>query len=152
VKRPTLAEGLMALGVAALAAKLLPGCAATVSRLDTLVALNNAAVADLESARAAHERELLAAYHLREARCPPLPDEARVMCRHAAETEALAELAPARARLAGLVLLEHTVADSLEAAAQCRRDKLTCEAGKLDQAEGPLSEVRALLAADGGAP
>jgi len=127
-------------------------CAATVSRLDTLAALNNAAVAGLEAARTAHEQRLLAAYHRREERCPPLPDDVRAMCRHEAETGALAELAPARARLAGLVLLEHTVADALGAAAQCRRDRLSCEAGKLDQAEGPLSTVRAGLATDGGAP
>jgi uncharacterized protein YgbK (DUF1537 family) len=131
----------------------LVGCASTPDRLQLAIALNNATVAALDAAKAAHEAKLTADYLRRSGACPPESGEARRACVLQAGREALAALAPEETRLLDLQLAQRAAAAALEEAKKCRDEKKACESSALTSAEKPLERVLTdIHSIDGGAP
>lgn len=127
------------------------GCASAPDPLRVATLANNTASAALEGARQRHETALALAIRSRAAVCRELPQGERTACRLAAAQAAAEAARPERERLAYLVLLEGAVADAIETADACRRQRLACEGSALEAAERDLGLLRAGLA-QGGPP
>lgn len=131
-----------------------PACGPPPDPLASLVALNNGSVLALAEANRRHRSNLQAAFDRHAANCPPQGDPGLLACAQRAGAAAQAELGAEGVRLLMLGNLEHSAADALEAARQCRIGHLDCEAEQMRAVAGLLAQVQAGLlraVADAGA-
>ncbi len=132
------------------------GCAGAPDSLRSALALNAATAAAIDVAIEGHNDRVRADFQRRAARCPPPPVEGRDACLFAAGAETLTAFGPEATRLRELQLWQHTGAEALAVAQQCREGGLACESAELARAQGPLASARAGLtvldAGAGGAP